>query len=1351
MLALTAGLAGALLFAPIASAADYTVATAPDLTQAITTANTDGDPNTGIILSQSITTASGTVFSVATNPIDLDINTSTFTLTLDGAGTVWNAGSYANAFNVDGSAGGGLTVSNGARLQILDTPSSPGFLSFNSGALTITGSGSSLTTDLIAVGRGGDATITLTNGGQFTTSVASVGEGGGFTVANNITVLVDGVGTVWNAGFFFAGGATNSVDVTISNGATIQAGDGSGIGVNGAGTLLVTGAGSSFVDTGTLNIGIYNFGTTTGHGALTISDGGLVSAATVLMGANDPGATGALIVNTGGILETGSLSPDVGGATVDFDDGVLRATADSTPISALISGFAPGDFSIGAGGLFLDSNGFDVTASSVMSGVGGLTKQGLGTLTLTGANTYTGPTTVNAGVLLVNGDQSAATGLTTVNSGGTLGGVGTVGGDVTITNGGALAPGAGGPGTLTIKGNLLLNSGSVLNYELGQANTAGGALNDLTNVGGDLTLAGTLNVTQSTGGVFGPGVYRIINYAGSLTDNGLSIGAIPNAGDFVQTSIAHQVNLVNTGGLTLNYWDGDAGLKNNGVIDGGNGVWHVAGADNNWTDMTGVVNAPYQNGVLAIFSAAPGTVTVDNSLGDVSASGMQFASNGYVITGDAITLVGPQATLRVGDGTAAGAGYTAVIASVLTGASELAKTDLGTLVLTGANTYTGGTEIDGGALQLGNGGASGSITGNVTDNGVLAFDRSDSVTFGGVISGAGAVNQIGGGVTTLTGANTYTGSTTVSSGTLIGSATSFGAGAIVDNAALVIDQPTDASFANAIDGSGAFTKQGAGVLELTGTSGLTGATMVSAGTLTVNGSLAQSAVTVQSGATLAGNGVVGATVIQAGGTVAPGGALGALTVDGAFNQKAGSTYQVQLDPNSNASNQIVVNGAATLDSGAILNVTKSQAGPYRLGALYTVVTATDGVTGTYALTGDTTVLSAFLDLTGAYDADHAYLKVAQVNSFASAGQTSNQIATGRALDTAPASDPLLTPLLNLPTDVAARQAFDQLSGDGFASIKTALIDDSRLVRDAVDARLLDAFCATGHNPDTSNGRPHDAGCSADRAIVWGQALGAWGHTDSDGNAGALNTITGGLLVGVDMPVAAAWRLGVMAGYSNTSIDARNISAGSDNYDVGAYGGTQRGPFGFRVGASYTWSDISSNRSVSFPGFADQLGADYDAGTAQAFAEIGYRLDVRAITLEAFANLAYVSLHTDGFAEHGGDAALISTGSDTDTTISTLGLRPSTQMSIGALQASLHGMVGWRHDFGGVTPTNTASFTAGGDAFTVSAVPLARDAAAVEVGLEMKAREDLDIGLTYGGQFGDGTSDQSIKGNLVLRF
>src|SRR5581483_6492947 len=95
------------------------------------------------------------------------------------------------------------------------------------------------------------------------------------------------------------------------------------------------------------------------------------------------------------------------------------------------------------------------------------------------------------------------------------------------------------------------------------------------------------------------------------------------------------------------------------------------------------------------------------------------------------------------------------------------KPDLVTLVLTGANTYSGGTTITAGTLQLGNGGTSGSIAGNVVDNSALAFNRSDSATFAGIISGSGSVTQAGAGTTTLTGANIYGGATNVQAGTLL--------------------------------------------------------------------------------------------------------------------------------------------------------------------------------------------------------------------------------------------------------------------------------------------------------------------------------------------------------------------------------------------------------------------------------------------------------------------------------------------------------------------------------------------------------------------------------------------------------
>jgi fibronectin-binding autotransporter adhesin len=117
-----------------------------------------------------------------------------------------------------------------------------------------------------------------------------------------------------------------------------------------------------------------------------------------------------------------------------------------------------------------------------------------------------------------------------------------------------------------------------------------------------------------------------------------------------------------------------------------------------------------------------------------------------------------------------------------TGVLQLTKTGTGTLILTKTNTYSGGTTISSGTLQIGNGGTTGSIIGNVIDNGVLAFDRSGSVTLAGAISGTGSVTQIGTGTTILTGINTYSGGTSLNGGILaVDSDSNLGTGALSFN------------------------------------------------------------------------------------------------------------------------------------------------------------------------------------------------------------------------------------------------------------------------------------------------------------------------------------------------------------------------------------------------------------------------------------------------------------------------------------------------------------------------------------------------------------------------------------------
>ncbi|HEY1212046.1 MAG TPA: autotransporter domain-containing protein [Bryobacteraceae bacterium] len=128
----------------------------------------------------------------------------------------------------------------------------------------------------------------------------------------------------------------------------------------------------------------------------------------------------------------------------------------------------------------------------------------------------------------------------------------------------------------------------------------------------------------------------------------------------------------------------------------------------------------------------------------------------------------------------------------------------------------------------------------------------------------------------------------------------------------------------------------------------------------------------------------------------------------------------------------------------------------------------------------------------------------------------------------------------------------------------------------------------------------------------------------------------------------------------------------------------------------------------------------------------------------------MSLHTGSFTEAGGAGALTVRANTIEDTVTTLGIRPAIDIALHGLEGTLRGMVGWRHTFGDVTPTSLVSFT-GGNAFSVSGVPIARDAAALEAGLDVTPEEGLTLGLTYGGQFSGRTTDQTARGTVRVSF
>ena len=140
---------------------------------------------------------------------------------------------------------------------------------------------------------------------------------------------------------------------------------------------------------------------------------------------------------------------------------------------------------------------------------------------------------------------------------------------------------------------------------------------------------------------------------------------------------------------------------------------------------------------MAIFESTPGAVTIDDGAGSIQATDIQFAVTGYSVVGGNLTLAGPTPTIRVGDGTGAGAGYSATISAPILGSDGLIKTDLGTLILSETNSYTGGTTIEGGTLSVGadaNLGGTGNVTldgGNLTVTGSFATARTVDIEAGG--------------------------------------------------------------------------------------------------------------------------------------------------------------------------------------------------------------------------------------------------------------------------------------------------------------------------------------------------------------------------------------------------------------------------------------------------------------------------------------------------------------------------------------------------------------------------------------------------------------------------------------------
>lgn len=1231
---------------------------------------------------------------------------------------------------------GALNIVDGGKVKATNTILSaavggrPGYPS-GTGAVLVDGVGSTWTNNgAIAVGFYSDGSLTIKNGGSVTTTgsakyakdvAAIIGAGD-----SSGKVVIDGSGSTWaNAGVLSVGGLGVGA-LTIGNGGQLTNTNASiGTFAGGNGSASVDGKNSGWTSDGTLLVG------RSGSGSLTISNGGVVTSVgtdSMLGGGigQEAGATGTVLVEGPGSAWEAKGQLAVGAAgqgTLTIRDGGRVSSADG------LIGANDG----GKGIVTVDGKGSRWTSQGFLNAG----SRGTGTLKV-----GNGGQVVNTGYALVGGG-TGSTGAVIVDGAGSTWesgdsmGIGARGnGSLTIENGGLVKSTASVPGNVAAGIGLFLGvTGSVLVEGPGSAWEVEGALATGRLGEGTLTIRDGGRVSSNSGNVAnGPKSKGtvVVDGKGSSWANSSSV----LVGGFGSGSLA-----ITNGGVVTSVGSKSTVGGGIGLDVGATGTVLVEGAGSAWEAKEEFMVGRAGQGTLTIrdggrvSSDVGGLAAKANSKGAVIVDGKDS-----VWTNSRLLIVG-----QGGDGSVTLRNGGSAKASGVGIALEAGSSGTVNIGAAADQAATGAGTLDTPFVEFGDG------------SGKLVFNHTETdYRFAPEILGAGSL-QVHAGTTQLGDGNSYSGGTSIHGGTLVGSASSFGSGGIANDASLIIDQPGDAAFANTLSGTGSFTKRGAGQLSFNGDgSGFTGVTGVDAGTLSVNGSLANSRVTVASSATLKGHGTVGSTSILPGGTIAPGNSIGTLNVNGNYAQAAGATYQAEVNPlTRDSADRIVASGTAAIAEGAILNVVKTAPGNYQLGTRYNVLTAQGGVKGTYKVTGDTH-LSAFISLHPVYAANDVFLELAQSKPLVAAAKTPNQVATAAAVQALPAHSTLTTAVLNQETDDAARAAFDQISGDMHSSVKGAMIEDSRFVRGAANDRLRDAFCTVGTNAAASGtgAASGTSGCAArsDNASPWVNVFGSWGHGASDGNAARLDRSIGGFMAGVDIPVAGDWRLGVLAGASHSSfkVDARNASAKSDDYHLGFYGGTQWGDLSMRLGTAYTWHDVSSARRVAFSGFNDNLSADYNAATAQAFGELGYRMKAGDVNLEPFANLSYVNLHTGKFAERGGVAALNSRSSTNDSTSTTLGVRAATDFTVGGTPLTAKATLGWQHAFGNTTPTSSFNL-AGGAAFDVAGVPIARDAALLEVGLDFKVAPLTTLSVSYAGKYTGKATDQSIRANLAMKF
>jgi outer membrane autotransporter protein len=1158
---------------------------------------------------------------------------------------------------------------------------------------------------------------------------------GGDSSADEVTPGGSTAGAAGTGGSHGGGGgavgsfqrAPGNLTSTVTGGNGGAGGSGGG-GGGGDGAVLTSGGVVNVAVTG----GIGGFGPGGGGGgggagivytspntSLTIARGvtGGIGGAGSAGGGGGGGGSGVWVTSNGAVnVTTGTVTGGNGGAGFN---------------SFNIDGFGAGE---GGAGVVFSSTGGQLQVDSVGQVRGG-TASGNGTGGA-GVNIISGNVmvTVDNGAVIAGGAGGTASGSVGPQGVGGAGSGGAAGG-----NTGVVQTGTGGIGIVAAGGNNTIVTSGAINGATGLA----GQANAIVFSGGNNTLE--LQAGYSFTG-------DVVSTSGAVNGDTLALGGATNASFDASSLVAAA-----SGSSPTTQYAGFNTLSKTGAS-----TWTLTGV-NTFTGTTNVVQGTLQAGNANAFSAASAVSVAGNATLDLNSFNQTIASlagAGNVTLGNATLTTGGDNSsttfdgvisgaggsltktgngtfiltgansysgnttisagiLQVGAGGASGAlGAGAVIddaalvfqrsdaltvANVISGSGNIVQNGGGNLILTGANSYSGSTTISAGVLQVGDGGASGSLgTGAVIDNAALVFNRSDALTVANVISGSGSVAQNGGGNLILTGANLYTGPTAINSGTLS------------VNGSIVSD--TTISNGGTLGGNGT-------VGNVNVASGGVLAPDNSVGTLHVNGNLTFN------------TGAIYRIQADAAGNADRTDVTGNATLAGTVDVQAGSGNYAPNTSYTILSDTGVQSGAfagVTSDLAFLTPTLIYQPHAVMLDLARNNISFAD-VAGTNNQRGVANVLQ---NVASGATGDIGTVVNAVTNLSAGQARTAFDAMSGAGLSSMRRANQSF--VSGFGNQVLAR--LNVAGADDASDVQQAAFDTPVLL--AANDHVSDLMPMLAQQSYSMDGGVPDAVPASNRGF-WLRGYGSDQSTAGDANAAGSRQKDVGISAGIDARVNDHLVVGVALTHDHAEVDAADQNGNSNGNAVALYAGYASGPWNVNGVLSYAHNSNGTQRRIAFGDIDRTAMGDFGSRTVSLYGDVTYDVPLGGWTLQPLAGLSLSSNQADAYSETGADALNLQVAGQTvHSTKSLFGAKALIDIRKVQLQPRLI----WAHEFGDAdSAAMTAQLQGAPTPFAINGVDVPRDSLIAGVTVSGQASERVAVFADVQEEF---NSQQNNLGLLV---